>query len=98
MLRAVRTTLDGVTRPVLATARDAATLATERVGRLDQYVGTHRDRLDLDEARASARTAAARSRTGGEGTAGILVADAEAAKGRARTGRGVLCGSCRMGV
>ena len=55
MLRAVRTTLDGVTRPVLATARDAVTLATKRVGRLDQYVGTHRDRLDLDEARQPAR-------------------------------------------
>lgn len=55
VLNDVRTTLDGVTRPVLATARDAATLATERVGRLDQYVRTHRNRVDFDEARQPAR-------------------------------------------
>lgn len=59
MLRAVRTMLDGVTRPVLATARDAVTLATKRVGRLDQYVGTHR------AASTSAKPASLRERANG---------------------------------
>lgn len=55
VLRDVRTTLDGMARPVLGTVRDAATLASERVGRLDQYVRAHRDRIDFDDARQPAR-------------------------------------------
>ena len=55
VLRDVRTTLDGVMRPVLATARDAATLASDRVGRLGGYVRAHRDRVEFDEARQPAR-------------------------------------------
>ncbi len=55
VLRDVRATLDGVMRPVLGTVRDAATLASERVGRLGDHVRAHRDRVEFDEFRQPAR-------------------------------------------